>query len=204
MDRRERKETDRSLRLRAARHSAVNRHASAPTQKWRVARAESIQARGALGRKSRRAGRHGRSLSIASILRMARARFHLAIGATNPRYLCRMGRRAALQCPRPARNGSESRAMRRSAKRRPQAGAMQTFRQRMHARASHRRADGFFRRLVRGVLQLRASQDGHAYQHQRLGLKEELRWPPPSLPKFVSTSRKLKWRMAPAAKPAAD
>src|ERR1700691_1248452 len=48
--------------------------------------------------------------------------------------------------------------MRRSAQRCSQAGAMQALRARVYARATGRRADGFLRRFVRGLLQLRTSQ----------------------------------------------
>ena len=48
---------------------------------------ESIQARGALGRKSRGAAGDGRSVRAAAVLRMARTGIHLAIGAADSRLV---------------------------------------------------------------------------------------------------------------------
>ena len=72
--------------------------------------------------------------------------------------ICRMGRRAALHRARRAGHRSESGAVRRSVERRAEAGAVQAFRQGMHARASGGRADGLVGRILRRVLQLRAPQ----------------------------------------------
>ena len=81
--------------------------------------------------------------------------------------LCGVGCRAAVHGSRRARYGSESGAVRRSVEGRAEAGAMQTFRTRMHARAARGRADGFFGRILRRLLQLRASQA--RYHRQRRG-----------------------------------
>ena len=110
---------------------------------------------------------HGRGVRAAPLLRVARAGFHLAIGAADPRRLCRVGRGAAVLRAGRARDRSQSGAVRRSAERRAEAGAVQAVRQRVHARASGRRADGFVGRLLRGVLQLRASQDAVATSESR-------------------------------------
>ncbi len=75
------------------------------------------------------------------------------------RRLRRMGCRTPLRSPRRPGHRSQSRAMRRSVERRAEAGAVQAVRKGMHAGASGRRADGFVRRLLRRLLQLRASQD---------------------------------------------
>ena len=72
-----------------------------------------------------------------------------------------VGRRAALHCSGHSRYRSQSCAVRRSAERGTQARAMQTFRTRVYARTTRRRADGVVRRLLRGLLQLRASQTDH-------------------------------------------
>ena len=120
-----------------------------------------VQARRAVGRQSRRAARHGRGVRTAPVFRVARPGIHLAIGAAHPRRAMRMGRRAALHGSRHARHRSQGRAVRRSAQRRAEARAMQAVRTRMHARTSDRRADGFVGRIMRSILQLRASQTGH-------------------------------------------
>jgi hypothetical protein len=49
---------------------------------------ESIQARGSVGRQSRRSEGHGGSLRAAPLFRMARHGLHLAIRAAHPRKLC--------------------------------------------------------------------------------------------------------------------
>jgi hydrogenase expression/formation protein HypD len=77
------------------------------------------------------------------------------------------GFRAAFFRARRARYRSKSGAMRRSSERRAETGAMQTFRTRMYARAARGRADGFFGRLLRRILQLRAPQA--RYYRQRRG-----------------------------------
>ena len=91
-----------------------------------------------------------------ALLRVAGTRIHFAIGAADQRYLCAIGRRAALLRARRSGHRSESRAVRRSIEGRAQARAVQAFRQGMHAGTSGWGADGFFRRFVRRVLQLRS------------------------------------------------
>ena len=115
---------------------AVRRHDAAPVAKRRGRSRESVPARGPVGRKSRRAEGHGGSLQAAPVLRVARHGLHLAIRAAPARQLCGVGRRAALLRPRHPRHRSESRAVRRSAEGRPEAGAVQALRQRVHAGAS--------------------------------------------------------------------
>ena len=57
VDRQRRRQADRGLRLRAARHAAVDRDAAAPAEGGRSQGREPVQARGALGRQPRRAAR---------------------------------------------------------------------------------------------------------------------------------------------------
>ncbi len=71
----------------------------------------------------------------------------------------RMGRRTALPRSRHTRHRSQGRAMRRSPEGCSEARAMQAVRQRVHARTARGRADGLLGRILRGILQLRASQD---------------------------------------------
>src|SRR5271167_445192 len=92
---------------------------------------------------------------------MARHGFHLSVGFANPEQLCGMGFGAALQRPWCPRDGSQSRAMRRSAQGSPQAASMQAVRTGVHAGASYRRTHGFFGRIMRSLLQLRTPQNGN-------------------------------------------
>ena len=117
--------------------------------------------------------------------------------------LRRMGRRAALRRSRHPRHRSEGRAVRRSAERRAEAGAVQTVRQGVHAGTSGRRADGFFGRLMRSLLQLRTPEGGRGDERQRLGLKRLTRDGHRRIPRSGFASRRSKWRTAPAARPAA-
>src|SRR4051812_4704863 len=94
---------------------------------------------------------------------MARNGIHLAIGLADTTQLRRVGYRATLPDCRSTRDRSESGSVRRGVERRPETGAMQAVRPGMHARTSHRSLDGFFRRSLRSVLQLRTPEDvaGH-------------------------------------------
>ncbi len=93
-------------------------------------------------------------------------------------------------------------AVRRGAEGRAEAGALQAVRQGVHAGAAGRRADGVVGRLVRRLLQLRASQDRGGGEmadrrHQRPrshGAGGDGRG---------SAIRRSRWRTAPAARPAA-
>ena len=67
---------------------------------------ESIQARGAVGRQSCRAPRHGRSFRIAPLFRMARARLYFSVGLAHSRQLRGVGFGAALRRSRRARHRS--------------------------------------------------------------------------------------------------
>jgi hypothetical protein len=66
----------------------------------------------------------------------------------------------------------EGRAVRRGAQGRPETGAVQTLRQGMHAGKSGGSADGFVGRIMRGVFQLRASEDAGDH-HRRVGVSGE-------------------------------
>ncbi len=158
VDRQERREADRRVGLRAARHPAGDPDGAAAAPPGRGARREPVPARRAMGRQHPRAARDGGGLPAASIFRVARHGLHFAVGAAPARRVCRLGRRGAIRRPRHPRDRSQSGAVRRSAERRADAGAMQAVRQRMHAGASHRRAHGVVRGIVRRLLQLRAPQ----------------------------------------------
>ncbi len=67
--------------FRAARHAAVDRHASAATEGGRGKSRKPVQAGRALGRESRCPEGHGGSIRAAALFRVARAGVHLAIGA---------------------------------------------------------------------------------------------------------------------------
>ena len=117
--------------------------------------------------------------------------------------LRRMGFRAALHGSGRARHRSQGGAMRRSAERRAEASAMQTFRERVYSRAAGGRVDGFLGRLLRRLLQLRASQT--CYYRQRRGSLSGRNdsWPPLPPQKSSSANRRSKWRTAREARPAA-
>ena len=130
---------------------------------------EPVQARRAVGRQSRGAEGDGRGFRAAALFRMARAwdsfrsrrcafrdsyaewdaeqRFYVpGVRVTDPK---------AAQCGEVLEGCAEARSM-------------QALRQGMHARTSGGRTDGFVRRIVRGVLQLRASQDGELTSMRRV------------------------------------
>ena len=80
-----------------------------------------------------------------------------------------------------------------------EARAVQALRQRMHARASGRRADGLFRRRLRGLLPIRASQ-------VPAGFDSVLKGSTPCMPYHQRSdfaTRRSKWRTAREARPAA-
>ena len=139
--------------------------------------------------------RDGRGLRAASLLRVARAGVHLAIGAAPPRQLCRVGCRAPLLDSLDPSHGSKGRAVRGSAEGRAQACAVQAVRPRVHARTSGRRPDGLVGRLVRRLLQLRASEDR--------GRREALPAVQDQPCHVASRIRRSRWPTAPAARPAA-
>ncbi len=113
------------------------------------------QPRRALGRQSAGAAGAGGSVRNSSLLRMARARIHYAVGLAHPRSLRSLGCRANDADPRHLGGRSKGRPVRRSAQRRAEAAPVQTVRQGMHAGTSDRRADGLQRRSVRGPFQIR-------------------------------------------------
>ena len=110
-----------------------------------------VQTRGPLGRKSCGASGDGGSVRVAAVLRMARPGFHFAIGAADSRRVRRVGRRAAFPVPGVRVTDPKAAQCGEVLKGVLEARAMQAVRERMHARASDRRADGFFRGIVRGV-----------------------------------------------------
>ncbi len=70
-----------------------------------------------------------------------------------------VGRRTPLFRARRESHRSEGRSVRGSVEGRAEAGAVQAIRQGVYSGASHRRADGIVGRLLRRILQLRASQE---------------------------------------------
>src|ERR1700728_4855664 len=104
---------------------------------------------------------------------MARARLYLAIGATSPRRVCPMGRRAPLRGAGHPRHGSQSRAMRRGVEGRSQACEVQVVRKRMHTGTPGRCTHGFFGRIMRRILQLRAQESRAVVDYHLLRLKNE-------------------------------
>ena len=83
--------------------------------------------------------RHGRGVRAPALLRVARARLHLAVGAAHPRRVRRVGRGARLQRAGRAGDRSQGRAVRRGAQGRAQARPVQAVRQ-ASARRSTRSA----------------------------------------------------------------
>ena len=168
---------------------------------------EPIQARGAVGRQSRGAEGHGRGLSscgpISSGAAWDSSRNRRCAFATS---YAEWDAEQRFPIPRHARHRSQSRAVRRGSEGRAEARAVQALRQGMHARASRRRADGFFGRLLRRILQLRAPQDRGwqwaSHIASVLNGEHELRRAVHAA-RSASATRKSKWRTAPAAKPAA-
>ncbi len=121
-------------------------------------RRESVPAHRSVGGKSAGAASDRRSLRVAPVLRVARAR----VSSRNRRCKIRrpiraVGCRGAVRGSGRPRDRSKGGAVRRGAQGRAQTAAVQAFRQGVQSRASDRGADGFERGRVRGVLSLRAS-----------------------------------------------
>ena len=144
-------------------------------------------------------------------LRMARPGLHFAIGAADQDQLTReWDAERAIRRARRARHRSESGAVRRGAEGRAEAGAVQAVRQRVHAGASGRRADGVVRRLVRGVSTTTSIASRRVW-HRRLSMATadgnggdaDRQHAPRYGHACASTIRRSRWRTAPAAKPAA-
>src|ERR1700730_16232655 len=100
---------------------------------------------------------------------MTRPRFYFSIGAANSGFLRGMGRGASLQHSRNTGNRSQSRAVRRSVEGSPEARAMQTVRSGMYSGKPSRSVDGVVGRIMRSLLQLRASE-GRPGESPRVGV----------------------------------
>ncbi len=135
--------------------------------------------------KPRRAQGHVRSICVAFLFRVAWNGFHLPIRSADQGHLRRVGFRAALLYSWHPRHRSESGAMWRSTEGRVETGSVQAVFQGVYARTSCRRIDGFLRRRLRCILQLRASKRWH-----------------PRFPKFDFVIPRSRCPMGPAAKPA--
>ena len=116
-----------------------------------------------------------------------------------------VGRRAALPDSQHASDRSQGRAVRRSSQRRAETRAVQAVRQGMHAGTSNRRANGFFRGFMRSILQLRTSQNGSNGDAASLGgLNGNGGAESAPAARCAFATRRLRWRTALAARPAAD
>ena len=137
-------------------------------QRRRARGREPVQARGAVGRQSRGAEGDGGGVRAASVLRMARHGLHLAIGAAHREAYAQWDAERALHVPGVRVTDPKAAQCGEVLKGVLKPRAVQAVRQRVHAGASGRRADGFVGRLVRGVLQLRAPQVARVAGHRRL------------------------------------
>ena len=126
---------------------------------------EPVQTGGPLGGKSR-----GASKAMAEVFNCARISNGAGLGFISQSALRIRDEYAEWDAeqvflgPRIACDRSQSRTMWRGFEGRAEARAMQALRERMHTRASDRRADGFFRGIVRGVLQLRTPQASRSWR----------------------------------------
>ena len=119
---------------------------------------EPVRARGAVGRQPGGAEGHRRDDGAAALLRVARPRLHLALGAQGAREVRRDGRRAALRGARGAGGRPQGLPVRRGAQGRAQAVGVQGVRHRVHAGDPDRHLHGVPRGRLRGVLQLRPDE----------------------------------------------
>ena len=102
------------------------------------------------------------------------------------RHLCRLGCREALLRPRNPRHRSQGGAVRRGAEGSLEAGAVQALRQRVHAGASGRRADGLVGRRLRGLLQYEhrkshAGFDSSLKEHAMAAASPKIRFRDPQI-----------------------
>src|SRR5471032_339638 len=102
---------------------------------------------------------------------MAGIGLYLAVGSPDSRVVRLVGRRTPLFRTWRESHRSEGRSVRGGVEGRVEAGAVQAVRQGVHSRPAGRRADGVVGRLLRGVLQLRASQAPGADEFVTDGVK---------------------------------
>src|SRR6185437_13814130 len=152
------RQAGRGGRLRAAGHPAVHLHADAAAGRGPLRGGEPVHPGCAVGRQPGRAQGHQPGAGAAAVLRMARARLHLALGHEGPPGVRAIRRRAAVRRARGPGRRLQGVPVWRGAQGRAQTVGMQGVLHRVHAGDADRHLHGLPRGRLRGLLQLRPDE----------------------------------------------